>query len=454
MTESAGAARAAAPLPARPGRALAAALAVAAASVAAGAGAAPTGPPPRPAACDGLRPPGPDLQQALDAAAPGGAVCLAPGNHGGPLSLGAGVTLWGAREAVIRSSGRGSTVTLAGEGARLLGVTVDGSGGRFDLLDAAVRVGADGARVEGVLVRNALFGLLAEQCRDVVLRDNVVLGQPGKVLGMRGDGIRLWEVRESTVAGNRLEDSRDIVVWYSPRNRIANNTVLRGRYGTHFMYSHHNEVVANRYDRNVVGIFAMYSRHLRIVGNRIERSGGAAGVGLGAKDSGDMQVRDNWFLGNTTGIYLDTSPLQPENHNRFERNVVRFSGTGVLFHGVVDRNHFEHNSLRDNDRPVAVEGRGDARAAEWRRNDWGDYAGYDLDGDGVGDVAYELRSLSGELTDRRPVLAWFRGTPAMALVELVGRALPLFRPTTLLVDPEPRMTAPRPERSPEAAGAG
>ena len=65
------------------------------------------------------------------------------------------VTLWGPRDAVIRSSGEGTTVRLEGEGGALLGVTVDGSGGRFDLLDAAVHVAGRGARVEGVCVRNA-----------------------------------------------------------------------------------------------------------------------------------------------------------------------------------------------------------------------------------------------------------------------------------------------------------
>jgi nitrous oxidase accessory protein len=360
------------------------------------------------------------------------------------------VALWGPRGAVIHSAGEGTTVSIEAAGAALLGVTVDGSGGRFDLLDAAVRVTADDARVEGVAIRGALFGILVEQAKRVQVRDDDVSGRPEAPLGLRGDAIRLWEVSDSAVEGNRVRDSRDVVVWYSPRNHIARNEVLRGRYGTHLMYSHGNRIEGNRYVENVVGIFAMYSRDLAIEGNLVARSGGAAGVGLGTKESGNLDVRDNWFVANTVGLYLDTSPLYLDETNTFERNVFEFGDTAVVFHGGAARNRFEDNRFRDNGSPVRVEGRGNARDALWRGNEFGDYQGYDLDGDGFGDLPYELRSLSGALTARHPALAFLRGTPAMALVELVGRVVPLFQPETLLVDPAPRMRSDAPERAPGA----
>jgi nitrous oxidase accessory protein len=342
----------------------------------------------------------------------------------------------------------GTTVRLEGDGATLLGVTVDGSGGRHDLLDAAVRVEADDARVEGVRIQNALFGILVEKSNRALLRNNEVVGDPGRTLGLRGDGVRLWEVRASRIEGNHVRDSRDIVVWYSPGNRIVGNTVERGRYGTHFMYSHDNTVEGNRYVGNVVGIFAMYSRNLTIRDNVFAESGGAAGMGLGAKESGNLEVERNLFIGNTVGVYLDTSPLDREHRNRFEGNVFRLGDVGILFHGTVERNAFRNNSFRDNRVHVRVDGRGDALAAEWRHNAYDDYAGYDLDGDGLGDVPYEARSLSEQLLAGRASLAFFRGSPALGLVELIGRVVPLFRPRTLLVDPEPRL------RPPDTGGPG
>ena len=70
-------------------------------------------------------------------------------------------------------------------------------------------------------------------------------------------------------------------------------------------------------------------------------------------------------------------------------------------------------------------------------NRYSDYEGYDLDEDGVGDVAYEVKALSSELTESRPALKFFHGTAAMGLVDVVARAMPMLASHKLLVDPAP-----------------
>lgn len=397
--------------------------------------------PPRPQPCRDVAP-GTPLQPLLDAAAAGEAFCLEPGVHDGPLRIERRLVLWGGRDAVIRSPGEGTTLRLHGDGAALLGVTVDGSGGRFDLLDAAVHVQARDARVEGISIRHAVFGILIEKSQRAVVVGNEVLGNPGETLGLRGDGIRLWETYDSRVERNRVSDSRDLVVWYSSRNRIAHNQIERSRYGAHLMYSHDNRIEDNHLIGNVTGVFVMYSRDALLRGNLIAGSAGAAGIGLGLKDSGNVVVEDNDFLRNRVGIHVDSSPFHPGDHNRFEGNRFRLCDTGVSFLSSESRNAFLDNAFSDNAVAVRVEGGGDALGVEWRRNAFDDYAGYDLDGDGFGDLPHELRDLSGELAGRVPALAFFRGTAALGLVETVGRVAPLFRPRTLLVDPQPRMAEP------------
>jgi nitrous oxidase accessory protein len=392
----------------------------------------------RPAGCRDV-PPGADLQALIDAAAEGEALCLAPGRYAGPLRIGHRVVLWAPPEAILYSSGEGTTLRIEGDRAALLGLTIDGSGARFDLLDAALHVQAREVRVEGVTIRNAVFGILVERSERVVLRGNQVIGDPTQTLGLRGDSIRLWETRDSVVEENLVRDGRDVVVWYSPRNRIARNTVERSRYGTHLMYSSDVAIEGNRFLGNVTGVFVMYSRGVELRDNVVADSAGAAGIGLGAKESGNLRVVGNQFLHNTVGIYLDTSPLYPEDRNLFEDNSFRFGEVGVVFHSSEERNSFRGNRFADNQDPVRVEGGGDALGVEWRGNAFDDYAGYDLDGDGIGDVAYELRSLSSELIGEVPALAFFRGTQALALAEAIGRIVPIFEPKLLLVDPTPRV---------------
>ena len=395
------------------------------------------------------------LQPLLERASAGDAFCLEPGGYDGPIGIPAGVQVWGPRDAILYSTGKGTTVRLEGDGAALSGLTVDGSGGRFDLLDAAVRVEGDDVRIEGIRVQGAAFGILAEKSQRVQILGNEVIGDPERTLGLRGDGIRLWETHESRIEGNRVHDSRDMVVWYSSRNVIRGNEITDGRYGTHLMYSHGNTIEDNRFVGNVTGIFLMYSRDIIVERNLLAKSGGAAGIGLGVKESGNLRIVDNDFVHDTVGIYIDTSPLDEADFNVYQGNELRLCDTAVIFHGRASRNVFHDNTLRDNQVAVAVEGRGDALDSEWRGNDFDDYAGYDLDGDGFGDVPFELRSLSSALVAKTPSLAFFRGTAALGFAEAIGRIVPLFTPQEILVDPEPRVRPPtRGARPRESSDAG
>ncbi|RME75801.1 MAG: hypothetical protein D6776_02490 [Planctomycetota bacterium] len=88
----------------------------------------------------------------------------------------------------------------------------------------------------------------------------------------------------------------------------------------------------------------------------------------------------------------------------------------------------------------------------WSGNRWDDYRGYDLDGDGFGDVPYELRSLSGELTAKHPELRLLAGTPALALIDVAAHAMPLLQPRLILRDPHPRMGLDDPVREERRGG--
>jgi nitrous oxidase accessory protein len=393
--------------------------------------------PPRPEGCTAVSS-GEPLQASLNRASPGTTLCLGEGTWVGALVVPRGVGLWGTGSSVLRTDGTGTTVLLQ-DGTSLGGVTVDGSGGRFDVLDAAVKVHGDDVRVEGVTIRNSVFGILVEKSRRVTVRGNRVFGIGGPALGMRGDGIRLWETNDSLVEDNLVEQARDCVVWYSSRNVLRRNEVRDGRYGVHLMYSHSNRLERNRFVGNEVGMFAMYSRDLTISDNQMLFSRGSAGIGLGMKESGNLVVQRNLLIHNTQGLFLDNSPLVQGDRNLFEHNVIRLSEVGIGFLSSEHDNEFRQNVLRDNTTQVRVDGGGDALGVVWNGNEWSDYAGYDLDRDGVGDLPYELKDLSGALTSRHADLSFLRGTLALGLVGVAGEVVPLFAPKPVLRDPAPRI---------------
>jgi nitrous oxidase accessory protein len=358
------------------------------------------------------------------------------------------LTIWGPRDAVVRASD-GSTVRVHCDGARLCGFTVAGSGQRFDRMDGGVHLQGDDLVLEGVTVQKALFGIVVEKCKRATVRGCTVVGTGLPAMGLRGDGIRLWETQDSVVEDSEVRDARDVVVWYSSRNRFERNTVVASRYGTHFMYSHDNTVRDCRYVEDEVGVFVMYSHDLVLERNLFAKAGGAAGIGIGLKEAGNLVIEDNWLLANTTGIYVDASPLDPAHTNRYRRNVVRFSEAAIALHASVKRSEFADNEFRDNGATVRVGGQGDALGCEFRGNYYDAYQGYDFDGDGRGDVPFEFRRLSTQLEGRFPELALLHGSPAMTLVDVIGEVMPLFAPRQLLRDASPRMRPLAMARTPE-----
>ncbi|MBK7771982.1 MAG: right-handed parallel beta-helix repeat-containing protein [bacterium] len=172
---------------------------------------------------------------------------------------------------------------MTASGVSLLGFSIDGSGNRFEDTDAAVHLKGDDAKVEGCASpapcsasrRAAYTGHASSGTRSSA--------QACVISGLRGDAIRLWEVRGSLVAGNHVVDARDIVVWYSPGNEVRGNFVERGRYGTHFMYSSRNRVLDNTYLRNLVGVFVMYCDNVEVIANLVVAADPHDGMGLGLK---------------------------------------------------------------------------------------------------------------------------------------------------------------------------
>ncbi len=393
--------------------------------------------PARPPSCRTVTP-HESLQAALDSGA--AALCLEPGRYRGQVRIERAVTVWGPRDAVLGAP-RGTIVMITGAGAALLGVTVDGTGGSFDALDAAVKVTGRDIRVEGIAITNAVYGVLVEKSERVTVIGNHVRGDRESALGLRGDTIRLWETRDSLIANNLVEDGRDVVVWYANHNRLEGNRILRGRYGAHFMYSHDNTVIGNELRGGVVGVFAMYSRGLDVERNVITDAAGAAGMGIGIKESGNVRLSRNLLVHDAVGIYIDTSPLQLGDTLVIDHNVLRLDETAFVFHASGHRISIQHNDLADNQTQVRVDGGGTAIDVDWSGNYFDDYVGYDLDDDGVGDVPYQLHSVSGQLVGEHPNLALFRGTAALGLVDAAAHLDPLFEPQLVLSDPRPATSA-------------
>jgi nitrous oxidase accessory protein len=372
-----------------------------------------------------------------DAAGPR-SIWLAPRVYRGDLRVTRPVTIAGAPGATLEGSGTATVLEIAADDVTVDNLTIRGSGHRHTHEDSAVKARGARIRLSRLALVDNLFGANLQSCHGCVI-DAIAVHGPGGGDALRGDGIKLWEADDSVVRGSLVEDSRDVVVWYSRRVRLERNTLRRNRYGTHFMYAHDSSVHDCEFRDNVVGVFVMYSAHLQVERVVLAGARGAAGVGIGFKDSDGVAVRDSWIVANTTGVYLDRTPRSPADPVTFASNVLALNGSALRLHSSERGAAFEGNDFRDNVETVTVDGGGDALGMRFTGNYWSEYAGYDLDHDGRGDVAFAPRKMISGITDAHPSVRFFAGTAALALVDVVARAVPVLSARPLLEDGSPRM---------------
>lgn len=361
----------------------------------------------------------------------------------GDLIIKRPVAIRGMRGTVLAGTGRDTVVHVEASDVTLENVVIRESGRRHTAEDAGVKATGERITLRDVKVEETLFGLSLQACKTCLVEGVHVLGW-GDDAELRGDGIKLWESNDSVVRRSVVERSRDVVVWYTKRATVEDLVVTGGRYGTHFMHGNDAVVRNSRFEGNVVGIFVMYSKNLRLEDNILAGARGAAGVGLGFKESDAIQVRRNWIVANTTGAYLDNTPRTPDAPVVWQGNLIALNDVGMRLLGVGKGVSLRANDFHQNATLVDVGGGSDALTLDARENHYSDYEGYDLDGDGTGDVAYEVQALSSELVESSPSLKVFAGTAAMGLVDTVSRAVPLLSKKKLYVDPAP--VSRRPER--------
>jgi len=358
---------------------------------------------------------------------------------------------------VIQGPERGDVLRVTAPDVTIEGLAIRGTGTSLDQENAGVTVLADRVVVERCELEDVLFGVYVKEAADCAIRGNRITGKDLDV-ARRGDAIRIWRADRCAITDNEVHDARDVVIWFSKDVHIARNVVRRGRYGLHFMYSDSNFIEENWLEGNSVGAFLMYSRRLRLERNVFLDNRGPSGYGIGLKDMDGVEATDNRFVGNRIGIYLDNSPWSVDVWDRFERNVMAYNDVGVAFLPAVKRNVFVDNTFLENQEQVAVLGSGDFGGndftAEGRGNFWSDYQGYDLDGDGRGDVPYKAESLFENLMDREKKLRLFLYGPAQQAVELAARALPSIKPRPKMEDAAPLMhpVPVRAEPLPESSG--
>jgi nitrous oxidase accessory protein len=390
-----------------------------------------------------------DLQAAIRNAVPGATIRVPRGVYRGPFVLDKALDLEGEAGAVLEGAGDGDVVRITAAKASIRNLTVRATGVSLDKENSGILVTADDVTVEGVTLDDVLFGIYVRHANRIVVRGNTITGKNFDVT-RRGDSVRLWSCNDGVIEDNVVRHTRDVVVWFSRHTKVLRNDVRDSRYGLHLMYADETDMEDNRLEDDSVGAFLMYSNHSTFRGNRVVSCRGPSGYGLGLKDNDALVAEKNEIIGNRIGVYVDNSPNSIDSRCTIRLNRFAYNDIGIGFLPAVKRNDVSDNAFVDNLEQVGVIGPGDfhgnAFTVGGRGNYWSDYRGYDLDGDGMGDLPYRSVSLFENLMDRHPELRLFQFSPVQQAVDLAVRAFPVVQPRPKLTDTAPLMQPP-PARS-------
>lgn len=379
----------------------------------------------------------PTIGAALAEARAGDTIRVASGVYRERIVVDLPVVLLGEGRPVIDGEGEGTVVQLRAA-VVFSGFEVRGSGRILDQENAGILAAADSCVITDNVLEDVLFGIYLKDSSGSRVTGNRIVGKD-RALGIRGDGIRLWNSNDVLVDRNVVRRTRDVVIYFSHGLIFRENLVTDGRYGLHYMYSSNNLFEGNEFARNDVAAFIMYSSDIALRGNIFALASGQSGFGIGLKDADRIEIAKNLIVQNRIGLYLDNSPSDADAQNRIEGNIFAFNDVALELLPSVRRNEVADNSFVANVRDVSVSGGGTALANRWAGNRWDEAAVWDANGDGKLDLPYRIDRLSDDLFARYPDLRVFELSPAAAALDALGRFFPLLEPQPIVVDSAPRV---------------
>ena len=373
---------------------------------------------------------------ALLAAAPGDRIEVTGGVYREALLVDVPVDLVGLDEPEIAGSGEGNVVRVVADDVTIRGFAIRGSGQEMMRSNAGVKVFGDRARIAGNRIFDNLFGVYLDGAREAVIEDNEIVGRSEVDIGRRGAGIHLYASDHNLVSRNLVSFVRDGVYFdHSDFNTVTDNTFHHLRYGVHYMYCSDNRFFRNVFRDSLAGVAIMYTERVVFNDNLIlHNRAGYHAFGLLMKDALDSVAEGNAIVGNSSGVFLDSS-----HRNRFVRNLVADNDVGVVLYASSLDNSFSDNDFVGNLATLHTVGKA---SADWNPgghgNHYADYAGYDLDGDGRGDVPHRLQDAFEVLEGNHPLLRLFLSSAAADALAAAERSFPLV-PTSGQVDSAPAM---------------
>ncbi len=287
--------------------------------------------------------------------------------------------------------------------------------------------------IENCTLENVFFGMLIEKSSHGLIRGNRVSSE-GTSETSSGNGIHLWHCNNVLIDDNYLTHLRDGIYFeFVKESTITNNLSEHNfRYGLHFMFSNNDVYTDNIFRQNGAGVAVMFSKFIHMERNLFYKNWGTASYGLLLKEIYDAEIIDNRFEENTIAINIEGS-----TRINYTKNILKSNGWAVKVAGACYANSFKANSFSSNAFDVSYNSKMNDNLFDG--NYWGDYTGYDLDKNGIGDVPYRPVKLFSYVANRTPETIVLLRSLFVDIINFSEKVSPVFTPDDL-VDESPLMS--------------
>ena len=353
-------------------------------------------------------------------------ILLEPGFYAGQFVVSSPGVIIGTAGVVIDGEGVTDVLIVSADSVVLQKLTVQNSGTRLLKDHAGIKVTGSHVEIAGCTIRDNLHGIYVKAGNYINIRDNTIRGRDNIQESDRGNGIHLWNTTGNVVINNDISGARDGIYFsFADRTEVVNNRIHHLRYGLHYMYSDENSFEGNLFTYNVAGSALMYSKQISFKGNVFAHSRGLRAYGILLQSVEHCTAENNLILDNTKAVFLDDA-----NYNRFVSNDIVQNDLAVQINASCDDNIIAHNNFLSNLSEVSMDG-SVMSTTEWQvdgtGNFWSAYEGWDLDGNGVGDIPYQLQSVFEYMEMNDPAVRFYLHSPASHLLAVAEKRLPILR---------------------------
>lgn len=376
------------------------------------------------------------LKKAIELAKDKDTILLQAGTYReGSMTLTKSLTIIGQNNPVLDGEYKYEILLISGKDILIRGIQFRNAG--YSALNdfASIKlVDCSKVVIENNSIFDSYFAIHISNTSYAVVRNNTISGSP-RSEQLTGNGIHLWKSNNALVENNRVTGHRDgiyfeFVTFSNIRNNLSEKNI---RYGLHFMFSNDDSYFNNIFRNNGAGVAVMYSKKVKMENNHFEQNWGPSAYGILLKDISDSYILHNTFLKNTVGIHLEgTSRID------IQRNIFRENGWAIKVQASCENNDFHHNNFTGNSFDVGTNG--SISLNNFYNNYWDKYEGYDINKDGIGDVAHHPVSLYSMIVEQNPYTLMLFRSFTVQLLDKAEKAIPSLTPENL-TDQKPLMKA-------------